>query len=160
MLAASAAGNDTAFTMAWNTQGLQAKDPKDPEITAILNSAVPYAKRKDGWDNDTEQWTKLAELPLASVRCPTLILQATADQNVPLALACRGSTSRKAWSCGRALVSDLPFRRLSPNRWSSQTIATAARHQAQPAPRTVSGLTASLLAIARSRDAPIGSDST
>jgi pimeloyl-ACP methyl ester carboxylesterase len=71
--------------------GLQAKNPEDPELTAIataiLNSAVPYAKRKDGWDNDTEQWTKLAELPLASIRCPTLILQGTADQNVPPAQA-------------------------------------------------------------------------
>ena len=71
--------------------GLQAKDPNDPEITAIataiLNSAVPYAKRKDGWDNDTEQWTKLAELPLSSIQCPTLILQGTADQNVPPAQA-------------------------------------------------------------------------
>jgi pimeloyl-ACP methyl ester carboxylesterase len=71
--------------------GLQAKDPNDPEITAIataiLDSAVPYARRKDGWDNDTEQWTKLGELPLASIRCPTLILQGTADQNVPPAQA-------------------------------------------------------------------------
>jgi pimeloyl-ACP methyl ester carboxylesterase len=71
--------------------GLQAKDPNDLEIaaiaTAILNSAVPYARRKDGWDNDTEQWAKLAEMPLASIRCPTLILQGTADQNVPPAQA-------------------------------------------------------------------------
>jgi len=71
--------------------GLQAKNPEDPEVTAIataiLNSAVPYSKRKDGWDNDTEQWTKLAELPLVSIRCPTLILQGTADQNVPPAQA-------------------------------------------------------------------------
>lgn len=71
--------------------GLQAKDPNDPEITtiatAILNSAVPYTRRKAGWDNDTEQWTTLAELPLARIRCPTLILQGMADQNVPLAQA-------------------------------------------------------------------------
>jgi pimeloyl-ACP methyl ester carboxylesterase len=71
--------------------GLRAKDPNDPEITAIataiLNSAVPYAKRKNGWDNDTAQWTTLAELPLASIRCPTLILQGAADQNVPPAQA-------------------------------------------------------------------------
>src|ERR1700685_3518703 len=69
--------------------GLQAKDPNDPQITAlataVLNSAVPYSKRKDGWDNDTEQWETLPELPLASIRCPTLILQGTADQNVSLA---------------------------------------------------------------------------
>ena len=71
--------------------GMQAKDPNDPEITAIataiLNSVVPYTRRKAGLDNDTEQWTKLEELPLARIRCPTLILQGTADQNVPPAQA-------------------------------------------------------------------------
>jgi pimeloyl-ACP methyl ester carboxylesterase len=86
-------GFDFSFWLLKNqfVAGLQAKEPKDPEITAIataiVNSAVPYARRKDGWDNDTEQWTTLAELPLASIRCPTLILQGTADQNVPPAQA-------------------------------------------------------------------------
>jgi pimeloyl-ACP methyl ester carboxylesterase len=86
-------GYDFSFWLLKNpfVAGLQAKDPNDPEITAIataiLNSAIPYARRKGGWDNDTEQWTKLAELPLASIRCPTLILQGTADQNVPPAQA-------------------------------------------------------------------------
>jgi pimeloyl-ACP methyl ester carboxylesterase len=86
-------GYDVSFWLLKNqfVAGLQAKDPNDPEITAIataiLNSAVPYAKRRDGWDNDTDQWTKLAELPLASIRCPTLILQGAADQNVPPAQA-------------------------------------------------------------------------
>jgi hypothetical protein len=42
-------------------------------------------------------------------------------------------------------VSDVSFRRLSPHRMPSQTIATAPRRHAQPAPRTVSGLTASLM---------------
>jgi pimeloyl-ACP methyl ester carboxylesterase len=68
---------------------LQAKDPKDAQITAIatavFNSAIPYSKRKDGWENDTEQWETLSELPLASIRCLTLILQGTVDQNVPFA---------------------------------------------------------------------------
>jgi pimeloyl-ACP methyl ester carboxylesterase len=86
-------GFDFSFWLLKNqfVAGLQAKDPKDPEITAIataiINSAVPYARRKDGWDNDTEQWTTLAQLPLADIRCPTLILQGTADQNVPPAQA-------------------------------------------------------------------------
>jgi len=69
--------------------GLQAKDPNDPQITAIataiFNSAIPYSKRSDGWENDTEQWESLPELPLASIRCPTLVLQGTADRNVPFA---------------------------------------------------------------------------
>ena len=86
-------GYDFSFWLLKNpfVAGLQAKNPNDPEITAIataiLNSAIPYLKRKDGWDNDTLQWTKLAELPLGSIRCPTLILQGTADQNVPAAQA-------------------------------------------------------------------------
>ena len=86
-------GYDFSFWLLKNqfVAGLQAKDPKDPKITAIataiLNSAVPYSRRKAGWDNDTEQWTKLAELPLTGIRCPTLILQGTDDQNVPLAQA-------------------------------------------------------------------------
>ncbi len=69
--------------------GLQAKDPNDPLIAtismAILKSAIPYSKRKDGWENDTEQWETLPELPLDRIRCPTLILQGTADRNVPFA---------------------------------------------------------------------------
>ena len=86
-------GYDFSFWLLKNqfVAGLQAKDPSDPEITAIataiLNSAVPYARRKDGWDNDTEQWTTLAELPLQSIHSPTLILQGSADQNVPPAQA-------------------------------------------------------------------------
>jgi pimeloyl-ACP methyl ester carboxylesterase len=89
----STVGYDFSFWLLKNqfVAALQAKDPNDPEITsiatAILDSAVPYAKRKDGWNNDTEQWTKLGELPLASIRCPTLILQGTEDQNVPPAQA-------------------------------------------------------------------------
>ena len=89
----STVGYDFSFWLLKNpfVAGLQAKDPNDLEITAIataiLNSAVPYARRRDGWDNDTEQWAKLAEMPLASIRCPTLILQGTADQNVPPAQA-------------------------------------------------------------------------
>jgi pimeloyl-ACP methyl ester carboxylesterase len=69
--------------------GLQAKNPNDPQISAIamsiLKSAIPYSKRKDGWENDTEQWETLPELPLASIRCPTLILHGTTDNNVPFA---------------------------------------------------------------------------
>jgi pimeloyl-ACP methyl ester carboxylesterase len=89
----STVGFDFSFWLLKNqfVAGLQAKDPDDPDIaaiaTAIVNSAVPYARRKDGWDNDTVQWTMLAALPLSSIRCPTLILQGSADQNVPPAQA-------------------------------------------------------------------------
>lgn len=71
--------------------GMQATDPQDPKITAIttaiFNSTVPSASREAGTENDTAQFAKMADLPLASIRCPTLILQGTADQNVPVAHA-------------------------------------------------------------------------
>jgi pimeloyl-ACP methyl ester carboxylesterase len=71
------------------TAGLQAKDPSDPKITliatAIFNSTVPAASRAAGQENDIAQWAAISELPLKSVHCPTLIVQGTADKNVPFA---------------------------------------------------------------------------
>ena len=69
--------------------GLQTTNPNDPEITAvamaIFNSTVPYASREAGAQNDTAQDAVISELPLASIRCPTLILHGTADVTVPIA---------------------------------------------------------------------------
>jgi pimeloyl-ACP methyl ester carboxylesterase len=69
--------------------GLQAKDPKDPKITsiamAIFNSTVPDVTRDAGHQNDIAEQANISELPLKSIRCPTLILQGTADVNVPIA---------------------------------------------------------------------------
>jgi pimeloyl-ACP methyl ester carboxylesterase len=69
--------------------GLQAKDPKDPKITsiamAIFNSTVPDASRDMGHQNDIAEQANISELSLKSIRCPTLILQGTADVNVPIA---------------------------------------------------------------------------
>jgi pimeloyl-ACP methyl ester carboxylesterase len=71
------------------TAGLQAKDLSDPQITsiatAIFNSTVPAASRAAGHENDIAQWAAISDLPLKGVNCPTLILQGTADTNVPLA---------------------------------------------------------------------------
>jgi pimeloyl-ACP methyl ester carboxylesterase len=71
------------------TAGLQAKDPSDPKITsmatAIFNSTVPAASRAAGHENDIAQWAAISALPLKGVHCPTLILQGTADANVPIA---------------------------------------------------------------------------
>jgi len=71
------------------TAGLQAKDPSDHKIssiaTAIFNSTVPAASRAAGHENDIAQWAAISELPLTRVHCPTLILQGTADVNVPIA---------------------------------------------------------------------------
>lgn len=68
---------------------LQAKDPADPKITsiamAIFNATVPDASRDAGHQNDIAEQATISELPLKSIRCPTLILQGTADVNVPIA---------------------------------------------------------------------------
>jgi pimeloyl-ACP methyl ester carboxylesterase len=86
-------GNDFSVWLIMDqfTAGLQATDPKDPKITAIttaiFNSTVPSASREAGTQNDAAQFAKMSALPLASIRCPTLILQGTADRNVPMAHA-------------------------------------------------------------------------
>jgi pimeloyl-ACP methyl ester carboxylesterase len=71
------------------TAGLQAKDPSDLKITsiatAIFNSTVPAVRRAAGHENDIAQWAAISELSLKNVHCPTLILQGTADTNVPIA---------------------------------------------------------------------------
>jgi pimeloyl-ACP methyl ester carboxylesterase len=68
---------------------LQAKDPADPKITsiamAIFNSTVPDASRDAGHQNDIAEQAAISELPVKNIRCPTLILQGTADVNVPIA---------------------------------------------------------------------------
>ncbi len=51
---------------------------------AALRSVVPYSLRKTGIENDLIQETKLDGWPLNEITCPTLILQGTADENVPL----------------------------------------------------------------------------
>jgi len=67
----------------------QAKDPSDSLITALakaeLYGVIPYRLRRAGTKNDLVQEQRLNGWPLAKITCPTLILQGTADQSVPLA---------------------------------------------------------------------------
>jgi pimeloyl-ACP methyl ester carboxylesterase len=67
----------------------QATNPADPEITAVamavFNSTVPYANREAGVQNDAAQYAQISTLPLASIRCPTLLVHGTADVTVPIA---------------------------------------------------------------------------
>ena len=63
--------------------------PKTPDerITAELQAAqieslVPYGERTAGLSNDYYQFARMAPLPLEQIRCPTLILHGTADQDV------------------------------------------------------------------------------
>jgi pimeloyl-ACP methyl ester carboxylesterase len=69
--------------------GLQARNLEDPKITsiamAIFNATVPDASRDAGHQNDIAEQANIFELPLNSIRCSTLILQGTADVNVPIA---------------------------------------------------------------------------
>jgi pimeloyl-ACP methyl ester carboxylesterase len=69
--------------------GLQAKDPEDPKITSIamtiFNATVPDASRDAGHQNDISEQANISELPLKSIRSSALILQGTADANVPIA---------------------------------------------------------------------------
>jgi pimeloyl-ACP methyl ester carboxylesterase len=50
------------------------------DFTAAL---MPYRPRVPGNTNDTEQLRGLAELPMADVRCPTLVVHGTHDSDVP-----------------------------------------------------------------------------
>ena len=68
---------------------LKKADPPDPQwpalVQAALRSVVPYKPRLAGVENDLVQETKLSGWPINKISCPTLILQGTADQSVPLA---------------------------------------------------------------------------
>ena len=50
---------------------------------AQLRASAPYALRKAGLLNDLAQEGRIGNWPLSQIHCPTLILQGTADQNVP-----------------------------------------------------------------------------
>lgn len=50
---------------------------------AQLRASAPYALRKSGLLNDLAQEGRIGNWPLSQIHCPTLILQGTADQNVP-----------------------------------------------------------------------------
>ncbi|HJP79145.1 MAG TPA: alpha/beta hydrolase [Pseudonocardiaceae bacterium] len=60
---------------------------RSPEIMAWLRgftgTLYPYRARRAGTDNDTVQLAAITELPLASIRCPTLVVHGTHDADVP-----------------------------------------------------------------------------
>jgi pimeloyl-ACP methyl ester carboxylesterase len=53
-------------------------------LGAFLDTLHPYRTRRPGTDNDTSQLARIANLPLADIRCPTLIVHGTRDADVPL----------------------------------------------------------------------------
>jgi len=66
---------------------LQASDPSDPTLTkvghALFDSLIPSAPRAAGVANDLEQYSRIGDWDLGKIRCPTLIIQGTADKDVP-----------------------------------------------------------------------------
>ncbi len=65
---------------------LQASDPSDPTLTkighALFDSLIPSAPRAVGVANDLRQYSRIENWDLGKIRCPTLIIQGTADKDV------------------------------------------------------------------------------
>lgn len=69
--------------------------PTDPDLTAaqarllrnVIRSCSDWPRLRLGYDNDDAEFAALAELPLAAITCPTLIIHGTADPSVPVAHA-------------------------------------------------------------------------
>ena len=53
-------------------------------LRAFIDTLHPYRPRRPGTDNDTAQLAQITDLPLADIRCPTLIVHGTHDADVPL----------------------------------------------------------------------------
>lgn len=49
---------------------------------ALVDATIPFAPSKVGNDNDTALFGELTRLPLAQVRCPTLVVHGTHDSDV------------------------------------------------------------------------------
>jgi pimeloyl-ACP methyl ester carboxylesterase len=58
-----------------------------PHGGALFDSLIPAALRAAGTSNDLEQFARIQDWPIAKIRCPTLIIQGTADKDVPFAHA-------------------------------------------------------------------------
>ena len=60
---------------------------RSPEVLAWLRSFTgtlhPYRPRRPGTDNDTVQLARVTDLPLDTIRCPTLVVHGTHDADVP-----------------------------------------------------------------------------
>ena len=72
-------------------QVMELQGDDDPTYSALLRevmaSAVPYARRRAGADNDTAQDAVIPDWPLQEIRCPTLILHGHRDKAVPFSQA-------------------------------------------------------------------------
>jgi pimeloyl-ACP methyl ester carboxylesterase len=61
---------------------------RSPQVLAWLRAFIatlhPHQPRRPGTDNDTAQLAHITDLPLADVRCPTLVVHGTHDADVPV----------------------------------------------------------------------------
>ncbi|MGH8217892.1 MAG: alpha/beta fold hydrolase [Steroidobacteraceae bacterium] len=85
---AFAAGfRDFEIYLMYEAAGLYGLNPQYAQVMAVaraqLSASAPYALRKAGVLNDLTQEGQIGNWPLSQIHCPTLILQGTADQNVP-----------------------------------------------------------------------------
>jgi pimeloyl-ACP methyl ester carboxylesterase len=63
-------------------------DDKIPPMGEILvRSTYPFALRVAGRRNDSRQFSRIGQWPLAQITCPTLIIHGTADKAVPFSHA-------------------------------------------------------------------------
>jgi len=66
---------------------LQASNPSDPTLTkvgsALFDSLIPSGPRAVGVANDLEQYSRIGNWDLRTIRCPTLIITGSADTDVP-----------------------------------------------------------------------------
>lgn len=56
-------------------------------LRGIIKSASDWPRMRVGYDNDEAEFAALAELPLAEITCPTMIVHGQADHSVPTAHA-------------------------------------------------------------------------
>ncbi|HEU4666513.1 MAG TPA: alpha/beta hydrolase [Arthrobacter sp.] len=53
------------------------------QLEAIFMASSGWARRREGFDNDSSEFKQLAPMDLAAIACPTLIMHATGDASVP-----------------------------------------------------------------------------
>ena len=69
------------------TADILASPEKLEYLRRALADAPPFDLLRAGFDNDIEQFGAIEQLPLAQVRCPTLVVHGTHDRDVPFSHA-------------------------------------------------------------------------
>ena len=64
------------------TADILARPEKHAYLRRVLADAPPFDLLRAGFDNDIEQFGAIEQLPLAQVRCPTLVVHGTHDRDV------------------------------------------------------------------------------